>query len=639
MMGVLAAKINLHYDGLQALEGSGKMTDITPRHFIFMLISLSLAYLGFEWWFNQYAMISVDEFWFAHRIYEYKSGLPYRDFAPYKTVLGYYLLLPSMLFSEGIIHTLIIMKNVIAVTNVMIITLASCWLTRFFSRKAVIASLCLLFSMEIMLSYSTHIRVDLYAYWFCLFSLLCLLESRFVAAGLLLGLGFSTSQKAIWYLAASNAALGLHWCLSARNRQFFFDAVRFNLATALVIAAYLGLWSAVAGSHTVFHSVFGEASAMYHLDWYNAARQLYWTVILALNPLAFTLWPLALLSLMITFPNDKHYLKRRFVIVYAFTIMLCLIPYKQVFPYYMQVTLPAFLVLYAAFFSWLFGLIASSSTTWLVNKTWGYGYIAVYITTMAALIILFKLPTAYLFVCFMPILILARNYQSLLLINLIFIGAIYPFALYATKLIGLDGHYQKANIAAVNVLLEDGSDYTAGIELIYNKTQPIAGLRHLMGPAIDYLYQPTERLKPVMTASLYEDPNVTADSVKQSLQASRVKFYVNNYRIECLPPTIKKYLTNHFQHLWGSIYIYSPMIAANTQQTEIKFTGFYEVQTDDTNIKIDGISFKNKSYVKLNSKKITTWAAHPFRLMLLPTHQNFSLENRFRNDEWEKIIF
>lgn len=219
--------------------------------------------------YNRYAMLSVDEFWFAHFIYRYKDGLPYRDFAPYKTILGYYLLLPPMLSARGIMQTLITVKDTFAFLNMFILFISSLWLTRYFSRTGVLISLFILVSSEIVLSYSTQIRVDLLGYWFCFFSLLFLLEKRFLTAGILLGLGFATTQKAIWYIFAGNCALAIQWLAYDRQIKNLRNLAAFNAGCGALILMYLALWSWVTDWNTVINSVFHEASAMYRLDWYD----------------------------------------------------------------------------------------------------------------------------------------------------------------------------------------------------------------------------------------------------------------------------------------------------------------------------------------------------------------------------------
>lgn len=616
----------------------------TTRPFLIGLISLSFLYLTFELFFNYYSMITVDEFWFAHRIYQYRSGLPYQDFAPYKTVLGYYLLLIPMSITGGILQTLIFTKNTIALLNTFILAGSALWLQRFFNPKAILISLVLLISADITLTYSTQIRVDLLAYWFCFISLLFLLDKRFWYAGLMLGLGFLISQKTIWYLLASNIALGSYFICFMRTRQCLKQIIQFNLIVIGIIAIYLMFWSTLTDWQTVIQSVFYEASAMYQLDWYDQSRFEFWQYILRYNPLLFLLWPITVLCLGITYNTDKNYSQRFFILSYAFTILFCLIPYKQVFPYYMQVTIPIFFILYAAFFSWLLQLFRSKNITFLLPAKYVWAYTVAYTIALTAIIIIFHLPIAYLLLSAIPFALLfylQRNDASILNIigiSVAFVGLIYPIALFTIKLSTVDGAYQKENIRAINQLLHDGGDYVAGIELIYDKTQPIAGLRHLMGPAVDYLYAPSEKIRPVMLASLYEDPTVTSDSVIKALKHSDVKFYVNNYRMMALPSNIKNYLASQYEHYWGSIYLYAPEVSIPFTIVTIKFSGNYLVEGDDKlQLKINGKKVKPHSMIHLDKKVYISQANETYRLKLIP--DKFEFDRRFQKDDSMKLIF
>lgn len=627
---------------------------LSRHYFILGTISLCSAYLLFELFFNAYTNFSVDEFWFAHRIYQYKNSLPYRDFAPYKTVLGYYLLLIPMLFSHGIIDTLIFIKNTIALLNTAVLLGSALWLSRFFSRSAILASLCLLILSELVLSYSTNIRVDLLGYWFCFFSLLLLLEKRYLTAGLLLGLGFITTQKALWYLLASNGALGIYWLVAARNLKFIGNIIRFNLITAAVILFYMLIWAAVADWHTVMHSIFYEASVMYHLDWYNNTRIFFWSLILFYNPLLFLLWPLTLVSVLISYDQDYSCHHRLMVIIYAFILLICLIQYKQVFPYYMQITIPLFFVLYAAFFTWLFGIFKPyTSLKIIIGKNGLWAFLWLYLTLIVSLIILLSLPESYLLICFIPLLLgfyithkdnlsadLDRLFRHLIAICIVFMGGVYTLTLFTMKMMSIEGSYQKANINTINTLLQDGSDYVAGIELIYNKTQPIAGLRHLMGPAVDYLYMPTEKLRPVMLDSLYEDPNATVATITKALKTSSVKFYVNNYRIHALPAILLQYLASEYEHYWGSIYLYAPQISAGQKKLTIKFTGKYLIETRYTDsILLDGKRYNVNSIIYLNKGTHLSKAKKAYRLKLLPEQSRSLFDPQFQQDDLDKILW
>jgi len=631
-----------------------KMQHMENRTFIFGLISLCLFYFSFECFFNSYYMITVDEFWFAHRIYEYKNGLPYKNFAPYKTVFGYYLLLLPMLAANGIIKTLILTKNALALLNTLVLLVSSHWLTRYFQKSAVLCGLALLISTETMLSYSTNIRVDLLSYWFCLFSLLFLLENHFVLAGILIGLGFITSQKAIWYMFASNMALGCYWLLVKCNMKMFWNIIRFNVTTLILIASYVILWTCIADWHTVINSVFYEASIMYQLDWYANARVLFWSTILTANPLVFLLSPAILLSAMATYKNDNNYYKRLFVIIYSFTILLCLIPYKQVFPYYMQVTLPIYFVLYTAFFSWLFPLLQTRLVAvLLVRGAWLWLFLFAYITGVIFVIYTFSLPPAYFMVITIPVLLvyaitdknqlsdkLSLLFLKLMIITIVFVGGIYPLTLFTFNMANNKGDYQKETIENMLTLLQDNSDYIAGIELIYNKNQPIAGMRHLGGAQVDYLYAPTEKLRRGMLASLYYSPDVTSESVIKALKESRVKFYVNNYRMMALPRNIKQYLTSEYEQYTGSIYLYSPKVMQGNQKIGIKFPGVYLIESGTPQkITLDGKTYHSNSYAILDRKQYSSVASYHYRLKFIPDNPVIQHKPEFYDDHWQKVIF
>lgn len=622
-----------------------------PQHFLWILFLLCTFYLVCEWFLNHYAMLSVDEFWFAHRIYQYKDGIPYRDFSPYKTVFGYYLLLiPMMLHSSEPMQMLIFMKNSIAVVNTIILFFSALWMKKFFMPSAILASLALLVSAEIVLSCSSNIRVDLLGYWFCFFSLLFILENRFALAGFLLGLGFITTQKALWYLCASDCALAIHCILFSRNLQTVKNIIRFNFFACLVVLSYIVFWTCLTDWQTVIHNVFYEAVIMYQLDWYASARKLFWAWIIAFNPLLIFLWPLTLISVLVTFQGDHNYRRRVFIVAYALVILCCLIPYKQIFPYYLQVAMPILLVLYSAFFSWFFTIFKKEQALKIIiGKKGLWVTILAYISGIMSCYVIFDLPDAYLLFCIIPILLGAYiiHYDSIqkqlipivynmIIISFIFIGGIYPLTLYMFRILDVNGDYQKANINVMNALLQQGGDYVAGIELIYNKTQPIAGMRHLMGPAVDYLYFPSPKLRPAMLASLYEDPKATAESVIQDFKKSAVKFYVNNYRMEILPENIKSYLNTEYEHYWGSIYIYAPEIPAGRQKITMKFTGNYLLETKHKNkILLNGKAQRSGSIIHLMKGKLISNAKHAYRLKLLP---DVTVDERFQEDDWRRML-
>lgn len=625
---------------------------IRNHSFVYGVMLLCLSYLVFELFFNAYAMFSVDEFWFEHLIYRYQHALPYRDFAPYKTVLGYYLLMPPLWLSHGVITPLIVTRDMLALLNTGILFGAALWLTRYFSKQAVLISLALLATSDIVLTYSTNIRVDLLAYWFCFFSLFLLLDRRYLMAGLLIGLGFITSQKAIWYLAASNVAFMTTWLASTRDTKQLKNLARFNLSAFALIALYVIFWACIAGVHTVMSSVFYEASVMYHLDFYNSARKEFWYAIVLENPLLFLLWPLTLISTVVTYNHDKSYLNRLFVVAYASTILVCLIPYKQIFPYYTQVTIPAFFALYAAFFTWLMGVFTNKPTLRLViEDKYITSYVSAYLFATIGVIFYLHLPLAYLLICLIAFYLGAYvcNFHSIykrqtkFIFNIIgitvaFMGLIYPMTLYIGKVACLNGEYQKETALVANDLLENGETYVAGMELVYNKPQIVPGMKHLMLPAVKYLYEPNPNLRTVMLSSLDQDPNASISTVIQSLKKMPVKFYVNNYRMRAIPQQLKLFLNSQYEHLWGSIYIYAPEIPAGTNAFNIKFTGTYLIESNSLyTVSINDQKYYVNSTIHLTTGAYISNASEDYRLKLMPANLSEKLNPAYQQDQWRRF--
>ncbi len=621
------------------------------RSFYFFLSLACLTYFSIQLCYTVYAILSVDEFWFAHWIYQYKSGIPYRDFLPYKTVLGYYLLLPAMLFSHDLLTPLYSIKNTFAAINTILFFLSALWLKRFFSKEGVLISVVMLMFTEIVLTYSTNIRVDLLSYWFCFFAALCLLEKRMMSAGILLALGFLTSQKALWYIVASNAGLGIYWICYARNLNYLRGILRFNGALILVVLAYIVCWASFSDLSIVLKNMFYDAYIMYKLDAYDSARASFWCFILTYNPLFFILWPVTWFSLFIVPENDTFYKHRTFAIVYASTILFCLIPYKQVFPYYMLTALPAFLLLYAAFFSWILQIFSVREIKiYYLDKTSLWIVSVFYFFVLVLLTAVLNFPVFYLFFGCIPFVLVARvvflHHMTILQETVlryffwfivIVIGLIYPFLFFMADLPVKNGAYQKNMLELADQLLKTGDDYIAGIELFYDKNQPIQSLRHLDVPGLLYLYSQDKKLRSSMLPSLYHTPDASIPGAIDALQRSHIKLFVNNYRMEALPRPIKQYLIAHYQHFWGSIYLYAPLVMKGNHFVEIKFTGQYQLESH-LPVQLDHIIILPDAFVHLDAGQHVSRANQNYRLKWIPEGIQPFLKNQYREDSWEKML-
>lgn len=620
------------------------------KHTLYIVLAC-LSYLLFQLYYTHFSIIEVDEFWFAHRIYQYKNAIPYHDFAPYKTVLGYYILLPTMILSHDFLTPLFDTKNFIALLNAILLFVTASWLKSYFAKPAVLLAMVILIFSDLMLSYSTNIRVDFIAYWLCLFSVLFLLENKFITSGILLSLGFATSQKVLWYIVASNMALVICWLIVFRNREMVVNIIKYNLSLLLGVFVYVLIWSYFSSFHTVLKSIFYEAYVIYKLDIYTnsgvniLARYGYWMITIIKNPLLFLLWPLTILSLFVVPKDDKNYTKRIFIVTYSWIILFSLIKYKQVFPYYMLTTIPAFVLLYTAFFSWFYDLYKGFPDNKIIGigKSGVWGIIFIYLVCFAYAFSFFALPLPYLLIGIIPIFLgiyitkigLNTVLPPLLLIAVLFTGLVYPLMQYIISLDMRSGSYQQYSLKLLNNLLTDPKDdYLAGIELIYNKNQPIAGLRHLDMPAMAYLYKQDERLRPVMLESLYHSPNVTINKAIAALKESRVKLYVNNYRMMLLPPQIKDYLSSQYEHFSGSIYLYSPQMKAGRQDLVIKFTGNYQLESLAPITLNKKVIYPN-ALVKLPEGEYRSISSKSYRLKLIPDNMDHFF---YINDEWKKML-
>lgn len=617
-----------------------------------LVLALCSIYLAFEIFFNFYATIGVDEFWFAHNVYAFQHQMPYRDFAPYKTVLGYYILLiPMMLYHASTTATIILTKNLFAILNTGIFFGIALWLRKYFSAKSILASLTVIITSQVVLTYSTNFRVDLLGYWLGFLAFILLIDNRYALAGLFMGLGFAATQKVIWYVAASDGALFLYWLLFEKDLQSLKNLAKYNLSLLASIGAYLALWSSIADWHTVINSVFYEASIMYRLDWYASARLLFWQFLTLNNPPLFFLWPLSFVSVLVTYEGDKAYKQRFFIIISSLIVFACLVPYKQIFPYYLQVAIPGLFLLYTAFFCWLFGIYNhADSLKFLINRKLILLYLGADIVGLLSFIAIFALPSAYLLSCVVPMLLglyLLTCHDSplttrqlifnIITVVIIMVNGVFPLLLFCIKMVDINGSYQKQNLVIMNQLLQDQSDYIAGIEYIYNKTQPIAGMRHLMGPAIDFLYNPTPKLREVMLPSLNLDPDVTMDTVIAALQNSNVKLYVNNYRMNALPPRIKSYLNSQYEHYWGSIYLYAPEISEGKNNIHIKFSGNYKINSlTFQNIILNDKLYKVNSVIYLTAGEYISQSHSAYRLQLIP--DDIKLPSLQQSDQWEKML-
>ena len=553
---------------------------VRPGMFGLGLLLLCIGYFAFEFYYIAHNIFSVDDFWLAYHTFHYKIALPYRDFAPYKTVLGYYLLLLPMLVTQGTLTTLFAVKGWLVAVNIIAITCCGIWLKKFFSSAATLMSLAMLLSSFAFLAYSTEIRVDLLAYWFCLFSLFSIFGQRFGLAGCFIALAFLISQKSLWSLLAIEGAL-----LASLGLTAFKPLAKFNFAAALCLSLYILTWSIISSFTTVMHSIFYEAFLIAKLTDYQSAIAEFWRLTLGRNFIVFVIWIAAWLSLWLP-PQRLTRVQRIFIGAYSAIMAGFFLSYQQPFAYHLLVMAPSLLILTAALCDWIFTL---------------------FLTPLA---------------------------RSVFCLSLIAINCC--LALMSYLVAANDNKYQLANLQVMEQLLKGEDNFIAGTPLIFNKAAIIPGLTHLTAPQLNYLYAPLADKRKFMLAALYTEPTNPTE-ILQRLQTAPIKCYINNNRIAALPAPIKDFLTHEYQHFWGSIYLYAPTLTASQQEVTIKFNGRYQVEAA-SDVILDGKTYEPGATVFLPKGKHTSIAGVQYRLQLQPAIAQQYLLERFQKDNFHQMI-
>lgn len=615
--------------------------DSKLRTFGGLILLLCLAYFLFELGYISYAKFSLDDFWLSYHTYQYKLALPYRDFSPYKTVLGYYFYLPPLILFDGVISPIIYTKLWIVLINVFFLAVAAKWLKIFFSPRAVITTLMLIISMQIFLCFSVDVRVDLLAYWFCLFSILFLFEEKYVWAGLSIGLGFIICQKAIWYFIATNCGLFCQWFVEKRNWKTVKEIFLFNYYALLIVGTYIVFWSFLADLKTVLHSVFYEPYIISTVTWYDAYSYYLWRIVIDNNPALVLLWPIAYLGLFIM-PIKN----RLFILVYSTVILFFIIHCRHPFAYYFLSAIPILFIVYSAFFTEIYkGFKPNNKSKKLIVVV-----AILYLLSLLFLSLRFALPNSYLIVVLIPISLaisysidLNRQWQcffnKLIKFSFLLTGIIFPLLQLGSSLPGMSGRYQKSMVHLMNDLLASGETYIAGAPFLFHIKQSVPGLVHIVGPSLTYLEHPTKELARVMQLdSLYFSPATTQQLISM-IKKKPVKFYVDNNRFHFLPSSIHDYLAGQYQHFWGSIFLYAPTIEAGQQKISLKFTGLYKVEAaKDALIVLNKQKLVANKIIVLRAKQYDSHSNQGYRLKLMPPPLKTSLEPQFKANAWQEVL-
>lgn len=609
-------------------NAAGEGTFFQRSHGLIYLIAFT--YLLFEWLFIPHTALVRDEFWFAHHIYQYTQQIPYRDFIPYKSILGYYLYTLPFFFSFDALSPLYYIKKEIALINAVMLLGIGGWATKYFNSTAVLLTLGIILSSHLFLITSVDLRIDMLASWLGLISVLLIFSERTYLSGIAIGLAFLVSPKALWFWVATN--IGFIFIKKIR------DLRQFNFAGGLVLSAFVIICSCFANFHNVIHSLFYDSYIQASLTWYQHYYKACWHTILSLGPI-FMLWPLCLLSLWNTAGQSQQ---RRFILLYSTCILFFIISYQQPFLYNMVLAIPAGFLLYAEFFTWL-----RSPSSPMLAMEGGAGnrgklFLIIYSISILGLTYYLNLSKAYYLILVLPIflkLILNGNKEFIMpmLISIIFLGIIYPFIATMSNAYAYynAGSYQKYNILLANQLLDNNDEYLAGTPLFYKRKQHISGLDNLIGPQLDYIGTASKKVTPILLSSLNLAAK-TSSEIVNDLKQHPIKLFINNNRIESLPMNIKDYLNSQYQHFWGSIFLYAPLITPHQKTFTLKFNGIYQV-SGKGKIYIDKKLAASNAKIWLPAGKHQTYNAYAYRLKFQPSINEIRLNTKFQNYHSEKL--
>jgi hypothetical protein len=322
---------------------------------------------------------------------------------------------------------------------------------------------------------------------------------------------------------------------------------------------------------------------------------------------------------------------RVFVTTYGLLAILVMMTYKQLFPYNIVFFVPAFFVLYAEFFTWLLRVFSGNNDTPAVTLSVRqlFWFFSLYIIYIVGMVMNFNLPIAYLTIALIPAALWIRltdrkswhRALPIALVMTVFLTGIFlPLVRMSVYTYALNGQYQRDMIILTNELLQGQEEYIAGVPLLYNKDQTVAGLKNLIAPAVQYLHTPEPALLPVLLPALDMEPR-TVEQVLQDLHTKPIKLLVNNDRIANLPPRLLNYLRTEFQHYWGGIYLYSPTIQPGQHAFLLKFTARYKVEPVEMQpVVIDGEERLPHAIITLASGQHHSEAGVLYRLRLLPAH-------------------
>jgi hypothetical protein len=325
--------------------------ELVTKHFRGLVLMLCCGYLALQVRYVWGLPLVMDEFANAGHIIRVTQGVPYRDYIPYKTIVGYYILLPALLASDSSWTAMLVAKLEVACLTTVVVGVVALGLRRHFSAVAIVGSLSMLVTQSTFLERASELRVDMLSALFGLVSLLAHLERRDWTAGVAAAGAVLMTQKGAYFVLSLGGSL-LFQAALFRTRLHLRQVVVAGLSVALVIGAYVGIWSWIASPERVWQSMFEGPQRIAFVPMYSL--NVFWAQTLDRNPIFYALgiagWALLL-------PSVRGRVDDVGVRLWAYSSILAVlcIWHKQPWPYFFVMLIPTV---------WVVGIAALERSAW-----------------------------------------------------------------------------------------------------------------------------------------------------------------------------------------------------------------------------------------------------------------------------------
>ena len=320
------------------MSSEPEFRDISTPLFRSTLYALGLLFVGLQLFIIVRLPLVMDEFVDAEIVHCLASKLPYRDLPLGKTVLGYYVQLPVMIAAETGWTALLAVKVEMAVAALAAIIYAAFVLTRDYSRTAVLLGTVLLVTMNTFYERAADFRSDMLTGVTGLVALLYLIRGRPGRAGFWCGISLMMSQKAAFYVLATEAALAMA-ALIFRRREQVRDFLLFNVVSAATFGAYLAFWMVVSSPHSVLYNTFVAQQTNAFVTHFANIRWTFWSQTLRRNPLFYATAAAALVFLARR-AFERREIRDVLLAVYSFALTALCMWHKQPWPYFFVLLVP-----------------------------------------------------------------------------------------------------------------------------------------------------------------------------------------------------------------------------------------------------------------------------------------------------------